>query len=67
MIFGRGRRRAALLALGAIWNGLHTVSHVVDVNDAATRLMGVGEVIILAVTAAGFGVLARVGRRGTSS
>lgn len=55
--------RVPILALAATWNGLHTVSHVVDINDAATRLMGVSEVIILGVTTLGFAWLARLSAR----
>lgn len=40
--------RFPVLALAALWNGLHTVSHVVDVDRAATRDHGVTVAIELA-------------------
>lgn len=55
--------RTPVLALAALWNGLHAVSHIVDVNDAATPLMGYGEVAILVVTTLGFAWLARLSAR----
>lgn len=51
--------RTPVLALAAVWNGLHAVSHIVDVDDAATPLMGYGEAAILVVTTLGFTWLAR--------
>jgi hypothetical protein len=41
--------RFPVLALAALWNGLHTVSHVVDVGRAETTAAGVGAVVKLAV------------------
>jgi hypothetical protein len=40
--------RFPILALAALWNGLHTVSHIVDVNRAATQKDGVTAVVELA-------------------
>ena len=40
--------RFPVLALAALWNGLHTVSHIVDVNSAETRRHGVTAVVELA-------------------
>ena len=41
--------RFPVLALAALWNGLHTVSHIVDVNSAETRSQGVTAVVELAI------------------
>ena len=40
--------RFPLLALAALWNGFHTVSHIVDVDSAETRTAGVTAVVELA-------------------
>ena len=41
--------RFPVLALAALWNGLHTVSHIVDVDSAETRSDGVTAAIQLAI------------------
>jgi hypothetical protein len=41
--------RFPILALAALWNGLHTISHIVDVNSAETKTDGVTAVVQLAV------------------
>jgi hypothetical protein len=50
--------RFPVLALAALWNGLHTVSHIVDVNRAETRAHGVTVAIELAVVTAALAALA---------
>ena len=40
--------RFQVLALAALWNGLHTVSHIVDVDSAETRAEGVTAIVELA-------------------
>ncbi len=51
--------RTPVLTVAALWNGFHAASHIVDVNDAATRLMGVGEAVLLVITALALAWLAR--------
>lgn len=50
--------RFPVLALAALWNGLHTVSHIVDVNSAETRTAGVTAVAELAALTVVLAVLA---------
>jgi predicted anti-sigma-YlaC factor YlaD len=50
--------RFPILALAALWNGLHTVSHIVDVNSAATRAQGVTAIVELAALTVALAVLA---------
>ena len=40
--------RFPVLTLAALWNGLHTVSHIVDVDSAETRAHGVNAIVELA-------------------
>jgi hypothetical protein len=40
--------RTPILAVAALWNGLHTVSHVVDLGEAASTAVAVTEVLLLA-------------------
>jgi hypothetical protein len=55
--------RTPVLAVAALWNGLHAVSHLVDIEDAATPQMGVGVAALTVVTALGFAWLARLSAR----
>lgn len=55
--------RTPVLAVTALWNGLHAVSHLVDIDDAATRQLGVGTAALTVVTALGFAWLARLSAR----
>jgi hypothetical protein len=41
--------RVPILAVAALWNGLHTVSHVVDHGQARTEALGTAEAILLAL------------------
>jgi len=52
--------RFPVLSLAALWNGLHTVSHIVDVDSAETKTDGVTAVVQLAIVT---GVLAALAWR----
>jgi uncharacterized membrane protein len=55
--------RFPVLATAAIWNGLHLVSHIVDVDRATTREIGVTTAIELVVVTAVLALLAWRSRR----
>ena len=55
--------RFPVLSLAALWNGLHTVSHIVDVNSAETKAQGVTVVIELAAVTVVLVALALGSRR----
>lgn len=63
--------RAPVLALALLQYALHALNHLADVTDARTALMGVFDVVSLALTAAALVVLLRrsttPGRPGTRS
>jgi hypothetical protein len=40
--------RFPVLTLAALWNGLHTISHIVDVDSAETRSHGISAAVELA-------------------
>lgn len=50
--------RFPILALAVLWNGLHTISHIVDVNSAETRTAGITAVVELAIVTVVLAVLA---------
>jgi hypothetical protein len=50
--------RLPVLALAALWSGLHTIAHIVDVNSAETRTAGVTAVVELAVLTVALAALA---------
>jgi hypothetical protein len=54
--------RFPILALAALWNGLHTVSHIVDVESAETRAAGLTAIVELAVLTVALAVLAWLAR-----
>jgi len=54
--------RTPVLAVAALWNGLHTVSHVVDLGDAGSTTVAVVEVVLLAGATAVLIALARSAR-----
>ncbi len=58
--------RTPVLAFAALWNGLHGVSHVVDLDMAATPQMGVGVAVLAIVPAVGFAWLARRSARASA-
>lgn len=39
--------RTPLLLVATVWNGLHAVSHVVDISEAASRAVGIAEAALL--------------------
>jgi hypothetical protein len=55
--------RFPVLALAALWNGLHTVSHIVDVDTATTQSAGVWTAVELAVVTVVLAALALWSRR----
>ena len=59
--------RVPVLALAALWNGLHTVSHIVDVDSAETTTAGVTAVVELAVLTVALAVLALWSSRSSRS
>lgn len=52
--------RVPVLALGALWYGLHAVNHVFDVGEARTDARGVLDSVYIAIGAVLFGCLAWV-------
>lgn len=58
--------RTPVLGLAALWNGLHAVSHLVDLDEAATPQLGFGVAGLAIVTALGFAWLARLSGRSSS-
>lgn len=55
---GRVAWRTPVLLVATLWNGLHAVSHAVDLGDAESRTVGVAELTLLIGTTALLGVLA---------
>ena len=55
--------RFPVLSLAALWNGLHTISHIVDVNSAETKAEGVTVAIELAAVTVVLAALALWSRR----
>jgi hypothetical protein len=47
--------RTPVLMVATVWNGLHAVSHLADIDEAASRTVGVAEAVLLV---AGTAVLA---------
>lgn len=54
--------RTPILAVAALWNGLHTISHVADLGDAASTAVAVAEVALLTGATAVLAGLAWGGR-----
>ncbi len=50
--------RAPVLAVAALWNGLHAISHLADLGEAASFALGVTEAALLVGAAALFTLLA---------
>jgi hypothetical protein len=42
--------RVPMLVIAALWNGLHAASHLADVDDAASRALGVTEAALLVLS-----------------
>jgi hypothetical protein len=56
--------RMPVLLVATIWNGLHAVSHAVDLGDAASRMVGVVELVLLVSGTALLGGLAIASKEG---
>jgi len=56
------RWRTPVLAVASVWNGLHLISHVVDLDDAGSLVVGVIEVILLGVATALLALFAHFSR-----
>ena len=52
--------RGPVLAVAALWNGLHAISHIVDLGDAASWSLAVTEAVLLVVATV---LLAAIARR----
>jgi len=50
--------RTPVLLVATVWNGLHAVSHAVDLGHAASRTVGIAELALLVGGTALLGVLA---------
>lgn len=55
----RTQWRTPALALAALWNGAHAVSHIIDIGRATPRFVGPLEAVLLVVLAIAFGALAQ--------
>lgn len=49
---------APLLALGAIWYGLHALNHAFDIDEARSDARGIADTLLIAATAAALAWLA---------
>ncbi|WP_350278793.1 hypothetical protein [Kribbella sp. HUAS MG21] len=54
--------RTPILIVATVWNGLHAVSHLVDVSRAHSLAVGVGEAVLLVAGTALLGYLAATSR-----
>jgi len=54
--------RAPVLLVATVWNGLHAVSHLADLGDAASRSLAVAEAALLVAGTALLAVLAVASR-----
>jgi hypothetical protein len=52
-----------LLALGAIWYGLHALNHAFDIDEARSDARGTADTLLIAATAVALGWLAAVASR----
>lgn len=57
--------RLPVLGVAALWNGLHALSHLADLGDAASLALGVGEAALLIAATGVLLLLARRTRRST--
>jgi hypothetical protein len=55
--------RVPLLAVGAIWYGLHALNHLIDIGEAESDARGIFDTVALALAATGSVYLARVASR----
>lgn len=58
--------RGPTLGITALWNGFHAISHIVDADDAASRLLGVGEAVALVLVTILIAAVWRIERRSRS-
>jgi uncharacterized protein YjeT (DUF2065 family) len=54
--------RTPVLAVATVWNGLHAVSHLVDIDDAESRAVGIVEAVLLVAGTGLLGMLAVASR-----
>lgn len=54
--------RTPVLVVAALWNGLHAVSHLVDLTKARSLAVGVGEAVLLVAGTVLLGYLAAASR-----
>lgn len=55
--------RVPILAVGAVWFGLHALNHLLDIGQASSDARGLFDTLSLALFAAGSAYLAIVSRR----
>jgi hypothetical protein len=55
--------RVPLLAVGAIWYGLHALNHLTDIGQASSDARGVLDTVVLGLSALGSAYLARESAR----
>jgi hypothetical protein len=60
---GRPTWRAPLLAVGALWYGLHAVNHLFDIDEARSDARGIADTVLLAIGAGLLAWLAGVSER----
>lgn len=60
---GRPSWRTAVLAVGALWYGVHAVNHLFDIGEARSSARGVIDTLLLALGAALLAWLANVAQR----
>jgi len=54
--------RTPVLVVATVWNGLHAVSHLVDIGDAESRAVGITEAVVLVGATALLGAVAIASR-----
>ncbi|NIK62486.1 hypothetical protein [Kribbella shirazensis] len=54
--------RTPVLVVATVWNGLHAVSHLVDLTEARSLALGVGEAVLLIAGTVLLGCLAAASR-----
>lgn len=54
--------RAPVLVVATLWNGLHAISHLVDLEHAESRAVGIGEAALLVAGTLLLGALALASR-----
>jgi hypothetical protein len=59
--------RVPVLALVAVWWGLHALNHLGDINEASSDGKGVTDTVLIAAGAAAIGYLAWIASRGRAA